>query len=101
MTPEHKSAIRARLASVDGPPWSFNRKHEMFVGHTNALEMYSRTLDLGRSMEHWVPSTDPHVKGHKLSAVSIRHNQETEDLGVFLERCREDIAALLDALKDE
>ena len=32
--------IRGRLSSVAGPAWKYNPKHEMFMGTTNALEMY-------------------------------------------------------------
>ena len=90
--------ISQRLASVmDGHPWVFNPKHEMFVGCTNALEMYSQHLDLGRNMETWEPSCDSAVRGYKLSDASKRNMAQIQALGEFLANCREDIEYLLNA----
>ena len=102
MTPDRLSAIRARLAAVeDGHSWKFDPKHEMFVGTTNAIEMYDRTIDIGRESKTWTPSTDPNVKGYTISPESVRKNVATKALGGFLERCREDMRELLEALNDD
>lgn len=88
--------IKYRLAGVsDGHYWKFNQKHEMFVGHTNAIEMWDRNLDLGREDEVWVPYDDENSKGYKLSPQSARVNKMTKALGEFLESCRDDIQFLL------
>jgi hypothetical protein len=95
------TSIRSRLAAVeDGHPWKFNPKLEMFVGFTNAVEMYDRSIDLGRSSTEWVPSTDPNVKGYQRSRESIRKDAMTRALGEFLENVREDLRELLEAVED-
>jgi len=81
VTPDRISAIRASLAAVEGHPWKFSPKHVMFVGTTNAIEMYDRTIDIGRESKTWIPSSDPNVKGHTLSPESARKNATTKALG--------------------
>lgn len=92
--------IRTRLQAVqDAHQWKFNPKHDMFMGTTNAVEMWDRNIDLGRTMKNWTPSTDPHIKGYKLSPESIRKNAMTMALGEFLEKAREDMEYLLAQLE--
>lgn len=87
--------IQSRIDALnDAHPWTFNPTHEMFMGTTNALEMYDRHLDLGRDHKEWVLSKDPNVKGYILSKSSIDHIARTKALGVFLEHAREDIRFL-------
>lgn len=94
--------IRARLQAVqDSHPWTFDSKFEMFMGTTNAVRMWDRNVDLGRTMKNWTPSTDPHIKGYKLSPESIHKNAITKALGEFLEKSREDIEYLLAQLGTE
>lgn len=92
--------ISARLQSVqDNHAWTFNPKHEMFMGTTNAIVMWDRNLDLGRNSQHWQQSTDPCIKGYVLAPGSIKQNALTQALGAFLENCREDIEYLLTLLQ--
>jgi hypothetical protein len=87
--PARISEIRARLAGVAGKLWKYNPAHKMFVGSTNALEMYHGVLDLGRSQKEWTPHESGN--GYRLSNSTAR----IKALGEFLEQCREDIAFLL------
>lgn len=91
--------IRERLRNVsDKRTWKYNPKHEMFMGTTNAVEMYDRTLDLGRGAKQWRLSEDPDVKGYVLSEQSRREILEIRNLGEFIANCREDIAWLLEQI---
>lgn len=87
--------IKERLQKVVGSPWKFNQKHEMFIGTTNAIEMYDRMLDLGRDSKEWIPVDDEMTKGYVLSPSSVRSLETTKSLGEFLANCREDMSYLL------
>ncbi len=67
--------IKDRLSRVSGHAWTYDPKHEMFIGTTNAIKMYDRTIDLGRDESGC--------------------RERTKALGDFLENCREDIEFLL------
>ncbi len=92
--------ILTRVMRVAGPPWKYNPQHEMFVGTTHAIEMYSRTLDLGRAGGEFAPSKDPDIKGYVRTEQSKRNLAEVEALGLFLAHCREDIEYLITALQN-
>ena len=83
ITPDRLRDILLRLAAVeDGHTWKFEPKHKMFVGSTNAVVMYDRVVDLGRTSEPW-------QKGGKRDALTLA-------LGEFLENVREDLRELLE-----
>jgi predicted Holliday junction resolvase-like endonuclease len=90
------TAIRQRLAAVqDGHPWKYNPKHEMFIGTTNALEMYGGVLDLGRDGKEYVRYEDETGHGCRLTEASKRRMARIKALGEFLESCRADMEWLL------
>lgn len=89
------SEIRRRLAAVSGKPWNYNPKHEMFIGSTNALEMYDGVLDLGRDGKEFFPYQDETGSGYRLTEASRQRMERIKALGEFLQSCREDIEYLL------
>lgn len=93
---ERIEQIRQRLAGVTGKPWKYNPKHEMFIGTTNALDMYYEVLDLGRDHKEWFRYSDESGHGYRLTEASLKRMARTKALGEFLEQCREDIAYLLE-----
>lgn len=94
--------IRERLAGVsDGKPWRYDPAHKMFMGTTNALDMYHDSLDLGRNHKEYVAYEDETGKGHRLTPASVKRMRRIKALGLFLEQCREDIEYLLSKLEDK
>ena len=93
--------IKARLGAVPHPdkPWRYNPEHEMFIGTTNALEMYDAVLDFGRVEQTWIRNDDG--KGYSLSESSRQRTAQLKALGEFFESCREDIAYLLEKLEEK
>lgn len=90
--------IKARLAAVEpDKPWRYT-KREMFIGTTNALEMYDRVLDLGRAASHW--ERDETGNSLRMAEESRQRMERVKALGEFLECCREDIAYLLEKLEE-
>jgi hypothetical protein len=98
MTTEKLNEIQRRLAKVCNGKWKFNPKHEMFIGTTNAIEMYDRTLDLGRDNKEYVAYSDDMGQGWKLTPQAKRQYETTLALGEFLESCREDMQGLLNEI---
>ena len=94
---ELRRKVEALKAATNPSPWKFNPKHEMFMGTTNALEMYEDTLDLGRDCKEWIPVDDGNTKGYRLSDGSVKRAARIKAIGEFLETCREDTTRLLDA----
>lgn len=94
--PERIAEIKARLAGVyPDKPWKYNPTHEMFIGSTNALEMYHGILDLGRNAKEWYEYKDETGHGYRLTEASKAQMARVKALGEFLEQCREDIDYLL------
>ena len=96
---ETLKGIKKRLVGVVGKPWKYEPNHPMFVGTTNALDIYYGHIDLGRNHKEWYEHKDEHSTGYRLTEASIRQMARIKALGEFLERCREDIAVLLDEIE--
>jgi len=99
--------IRRRLQAVIGDkprPWTYEPKHEMFMGTTHAIKMYDRVIDLGRGHHEFIPvrkgeQADKH--GYVLSAASQQEDAEIDALGKFMEQCREDMEFLLKLIESK
>ena len=90
--------VRRLRAVEDKKPWVYNSEHPMFIGSSHAIEMYSRTLDLGRGGYEYELSTDPKIKGHVATKQSIKRVGEIKALGEFISCSREDIRYLLNLM---
>ena len=99
---EHRlKEIRDRLSTVSGAPWIYNPDHPMYVGTTNALDIYHDVLDLGRNNKEWAPYQDEHSKGYRLTEASVKRMARIKALGEFLQACREDMQFLLDLCAEQ
>lgn len=101
MSDERITEIKERLEGVAGKPWKYNPQHEMFMGTTNALEMYEDSLNLGRDGKEYAPYEDETGKGYRLTEQSRKRMARIRALGVFLENCREDINYLLSLVAED
>jgi len=95
--------IRKRLSLVQRYPWKYEPEHEMFIGTTHAVNMYDRTVDLGRGAKEFIPAREGEESknGYVLSAKSQRELDAITALGKFLESCREDMEFLLELVRDK
>lgn len=72
--------------------WNYNHQHQMFVGTTNALEIYELgMIDLGRTSPTYVRKNDQWVESEE----SKERRRLIVGLGTFLETCREDMDWLI------
>lgn len=92
--------IKSRLTAVinDDTQWEFERSHSMFMGTTNALNMYDRHIDLGRTAQDKIPQyceDTGKLLRYKLTKSAETTNKKTEALGTFFVNAREDMRYLL------
>jgi hypothetical protein len=87
--------IAERLSGVVGKPWIYEPEHRMFMGTTNALNIYYGAIDLGRNEKVWEPCQDERLHGHRLTKSSVEQMARVKALGQFLERSREDMQFLM------
>jgi hypothetical protein len=102
MTPD-LAAIRERLTPVQGKPWKYEPEHPMFIGTTNALNIWHDTINLGRNATELVPHFNERTgeQSYRPSGRSLEQRARIKSLGVFLECCREDITTLLDLARQQ
>lgn len=94
--------IEARLKPVQhGKPWRYDSKYPMLLGTTNALVDYELgAINLGRDEKQWEFYEDETGRGSRLTAQSKKRLEYVRALGRFLESCREDMAWLLEQVRE-
>jgi len=90
--------IKQRLEALPFPekPWRYDPERPMFLGTTNAIEMYDRTLDLGRNMKEYYINE---FGNYTLTTKAKKNMEDIKALGLFLENVREDIKYLLELVE--
>ena len=97
---EKINKISERLSKVIGKPWKYEPELEMFIGSTNALDIYYKIIDLGRNNKEYIPYENEYKKGYRLSDASAKEMERIKSLGEFLENCREDIQFLISLINE-